>query len=118
MNLNLPGAITKVLGGVATGVVKAHEAALEEAPGGHAVPAVVVGITYHEAAQNEEEVHGQVAVIHDLSADEGDVGLEAMEYDDHQCSHSSESVQDLIARLGSEIYVVLCHICGEFRRQR
>lgn len=42
------------------------ETALEEAPGGHSVPAVIIGVSYYEARKDKEEINRQISVIYYL----------------------------------------------------
>ncbi len=86
------------------------ETPFEEAPGGHPVPAVVIGVPHDKAAQHEEEIHGQVAVIHDLISRTLGIGLEKVEDDHHEGGYATEPVQDLVTGLGCQIDVGLCHI--------
>ena len=87
-----------------------RETPLEEAPGGHPVPAVVIGVAHDEAAQHEEEIHRQVAVIHDLISRTLGIGLEKVEDDHHEGGYAAEPVQDLVTGLGCQVDVGLCHI--------
>ena len=73
-----------------------RETPFEEAPGGHPVPAVVIGVTHDKAAQHEEEIHRQVAVIHDLKSRTLGIGFENMEQYNHEGGYATESVQDLV----------------------
>ena len=79
--------------------VQARQAPLEEAPGGHPVPAVVVGVAHHETAQHEEEIHRQVPVVHDLEGRTLGISLEDVEQDHHERGHAAQPVQDLVAGL-------------------
>ena len=89
--------------------VQARQTPLEVAPGGHPVPAVVIGVADDEAAQHEEEVDGQVAVVHDLRPENRHIGFKTVEDDDHQRRHAPQAVEYLIPRLGLQIYVRFCH---------
>ena len=63
--------------------VQPRETPLEKAPGGHPVPSVIISIAHDKAAQHEEEIHSQVAVIHDLIGRAFGIGLENVEQDHH-----------------------------------
>ena len=89
--------------------MQARQTALEKAPGGHFVPAVVVSITDDETAQHKEEIHGQVPVIDDLGSRTFAVCLKEMKQDDHQGRHATKPVQDLITGFGCQINVFFCH---------
>ena len=58
--------------------MQAGKTALEKAPGGHPVPAVIIGIADDKAAQHEEEINRQVAVVDNLGPELRDIGLETM----------------------------------------
>ena len=89
--------------------VQARETPLEESPGGHPVPPVVIGVAHDKAAQREEEIHRQVPVIHDLEGRAFGISLEDVEQDHHEGGHAAEPVQDLVAGFGCQIDVGLCH---------
>ena len=90
--------------------MQARETALEEAPGGHFVPAVIVCIADDKAGQNEEEIHSQVAVVDVLRPKNRDVGLETVKQNYHEGGHAAKPVQNLVTGLGCQIYVFFCHI--------
>ena len=87
--------------------VQADEASLEEvAQGQRFAPTVVVGIADDEAGEDEEEIHGQVAMVDD--GDEGASGGEGQSLEDvvehhEQGCHPTQSVQDFIMRLGVHV---------------
>lgn len=84
--------------------VKTYEAALEEAPGGHSVPTIVVGITDDETGEDKEEIDSEIAVIDMLLAAPWCVGFEQVEQYNKYCGYTAESVKDLISRLGCEVF--------------
>lgn len=69
-------------------------------------PAVVVGIPHHEAGEDEEEVHRQVAVVELLVVGAGGERLEDMVPDHHDGCHAAQPVQDAVMRFG------VCECCG------
>ena len=74
-----------------------YQPALEEVPGRHFLPAVIVGIADDKAREHEEEVHSQVAVVDRLVGPAVIVGLEQMVgHYEHGC-YTAQSVKDLIA---------------------
>ena len=83
--------------GVAGGAEGA--AAGEEAPGGHFVPSVVIGIAYYKSGQNKEKIHSQIPMVYNLCAEYGVVGLEAVEEQDHERGHAAKPVQYLVSGL-------------------
>ena len=73
------------------------QTAFEEAPGGHLVPAVIVGIADDETGEYEEEVDGEEPVVDDLVNGAVGIGLKEMEDNDHHRGYAAQAVQDLIA---------------------
>ena len=69
---------------------------LEEASRGHLAPPSVVGVAYHEAGEDEEEIHCQVAV------GDGSAGMEFehMIDDDDQGCDSAEAVKNVVMGAG------------------
>ena len=76
--------------------LQAYEAALDEFPGRHRFPAVVVGVTDDEPGQHEEEVDGQVAVVDDLVHMAGGVCFKDMEPHDDNGGHPAQSVKNVV----------------------
>ena len=72
--------------------MQSDKAALEEASDSHLVPAVVVGVSDHEAGKDEEEIYGKVAVWERGLG----VELEDMVDNHYQGRDSAQAVKDEI----------------------
>jgi len=80
--------------------MQADQPALEEFARRHAGPAVVVRIADDEAGEQEEEVHGQVAVVDDLCEAADRVGLAQVERDDRERRDAAQAVEDRVMTFG------------------
>ena len=58
--------------------MQADETSLEIAPSGHLVPAIVVGVTYHETRKHEEEIHRHITMVNNLRPYLRNIGLEGI----------------------------------------
>lgn len=76
--------------------LQAYEAALDEFPGGHRLPAVVVGVADDEPGQHEEKVDGQVAVVDDLVHMAGGVGFKDVEPYDDDGGYPAQTVKNVV----------------------
>ena len=89
--------------------MQTRKTALEKASKGHLVPAVVIGIAYHESGQQEKEIHGHIPVIDYLGGRAVGFVLEYVKCQDQEGCHSPETVKDLIPGLGRQVHVLGRH---------
>ena len=85
--------------------VKSCHTALEEVLHRHLVPTVIVGIADDEAAQGEEEIHGQIAMREKKTDIFGRITLHEVIEDHHQGGHPSQSIQNFVSGFAFQVLI-------------
>ena len=79
--------------------MKSDKSSLEEVLERHLVPSVVISVANHESGQDEEKVHGQIAVVDNLKGGAFGISLKQMEHHDNHSRNSSQAVKNCVSLL-------------------
>ena len=83
--------------------MQAHDSSLEKSPQSHFAKAVVVGIAYHIAGKQKEEVDGQITMVDYLLGRTFGISLKEMKSDYHHGGHATKPVENFISRFRSKV---------------
>ena len=76
--------------------MQTNQSALEEAPGAHLVPTVIVGIADDKARKCKEEIDRPIPVVDGLVWRHTKISLKEMKTHDQHGRYSAQSVQNFI----------------------